>query len=560
MTWDLSCRDWEQRLREGRSLVPDLPLNAAEGDRAVAVLNKLRLADVTGTPTFADAGGEWFRDIVRAMFGSYDPVTKVRAIRELFLLVPKKHSKTTNGALFMLTALLLNERPRAPFMLTAPFQKTADEAFSAISGAIALDPVLEAKLHVRDHLKMIVHRQTGARLEILTFDPAVVTGKKVVGALIDELHVLGKMARADKTLLQLRGGMQPFPEAFLAIITTQSDEAPSGVFKDDLTRARAVRDGKREGSMLPVLYEFPEAMQRDASKPWRDVANWPMVSPNLGKSISLDRLEAAFKDESEKGEGQLRLWASQHLNIEIGMALHSDRWAGADHWERRGDTSLTLEAILARSDLIDIGIDGGGLDDMLGLTVLGRDMYSGKWLSWSRAWIHEIVLRERRQAEAPRFRDFAAQGDLIIIPDDSEQDIADVAAIAHQIVVTGLLDKVGVDPVGIGAIVDALVDESCGVELDQIVGVSQGWKLTGAIKTAERKLASGSLLHSGAQLTAWCVGNCKAEPKGNAVLITKQASGFAKIDPVMALFNAVSLMSMAPAQNVIGSDYELTTA
>ena len=169
----------------------------------------------------------------------------------------------------MLTALLLNERPRAPFMLTAPFLKTADEAFSAISGAIALDPVLEAKLHVRDHLKMIVHRQTGARLEILTFDPAVVTGKKVVGALIDELHVLGKMARADKTLLQLRGGMQPFPEAFLAIITTQSDEAPSGVFKDDLTRARAVRDGKREGSMLPVLYEFPEAMQRDASKPWR---------------------------------------------------------------------------------------------------------------------------------------------------------------------------------------------------------------------------------------------------------------------------------------------------
>ncbi|WP_413777115.1 hypothetical protein, partial [Streptococcus pneumoniae] len=86
--------------------------------------------------------------------------------------------------------------------------------------------------------------------------------------------------------------------------------------------ARAVRDGKREGSMLPVLYEFPEAMQLDASKPWRDVANWPMVSPNLGKSISLDRLEAAFKDESEKGEGQLRLWASQHLNIEIGMALH----------------------------------------------------------------------------------------------------------------------------------------------------------------------------------------------------------------------------------------------
>ena len=129
----------------------------------------------------------------------------------------------------MLTALLLNERPKAPFLLTAPVQKTAEEAFSAIAGAVALDPVLEAKLHVRDHLKQIVHRQTKARLEVMTFDPAIITGRKVVGALIDELHVLGKMPRAAKAMVQLRGGMAPFPEAFLATITTQSDEPRSGV-------------------------------------------------------------------------------------------------------------------------------------------------------------------------------------------------------------------------------------------------------------------------------------------------------------------------------------------
>jgi phage terminase large subunit-like protein len=57
--------------------------------------------------------------------------------------VPKKNSKTTNGALLMLTALLLNERPRAPFIMTAPVQDVADLAFNAAAGAIALDPVLE---------------------------------------------------------------------------------------------------------------------------------------------------------------------------------------------------------------------------------------------------------------------------------------------------------------------------------------------------------------------------------------------------------------------------------
>ncbi|MDN8617861.1 terminase large subunit [Variovorax ginsengisoli] len=561
---DLSCRDWVERQRAGLSLVPDLVLpNSVEGDRAVGIFNKLRLFDVPGTPTMAEAAGDWFRRIVWALFASLDPVTKARLIRELFLLVPKKNNKTTGGALLMLTALLMNERPRAPFLLTGPVHKTADDAFAAAEGAITLDNVLHKKLHVRDHLKTIIHRETGAKLEIMTFDPDIVTGKKVVGALIDEEHILGKMPRAKKAMVQLRGGMMPFPEAFLAIITTQSDEAPAGVFKEDLTKAREIRDGKRSGQMLPVLYEFPGDMQRSEEKLWRDPANWPMVTPNLGRSIALDTLVQAFNDEEANGEAALRTWASQHLNVEIGLALMTDRWAGADFWEAAGEPGLTLEALLERSEVCVVGIDGGGLDDLLGLCVMGRERGTRRWLTWHHAWAHKIVL-ERRKEIAPRLLDFEAAGELSLV-EKPGMDVKEVADVVCQVRDAGLLPEkhgIGVDGAGIGDIVDELTAPERGFAVGadgQIVAISQGWRLNGAIKTTERKLAGGDMVHGSLLLMNFCVGNAKIEDKGNAVSITKQVSGKAKIDPLMATFDAAYLMALNPAAMVIGEDYELTT-
>src|SRR3990167_11078967 len=121
MAWDFACVNWEAKLRAGLPPIPDLPLDVAAADKAVGIYNRLRLHDVIGTPTRGEAGGEWFRQsVVRPLFGSIDAATGKRFLREIFLLVPKKNDKTGGGAAVMMTALILNKRPRGEFLLVAP--------------------------------------------------------------------------------------------------------------------------------------------------------------------------------------------------------------------------------------------------------------------------------------------------------------------------------------------------------------------------------------------------------------------------------------------------------
>ncbi|WP_155871317.1 terminase large subunit domain-containing protein [Achromobacter xylosoxidans] len=557
MKLDLSCVDWERRLREGQPLVPDVKVNPSLGSTAVAVFNKLRLADVEGTPTMAEAGGEWFRRIVYALFASQDPATKARLIRELFLLVPKKNSKTTNGALLMLTALLLNRRPNGTLIMTAPVHDVAQLAFDAAAGAIELDDVLKRKLQVKDHIKTIIHRDTKAELRIMSFDPAALTGQKTVAALIDELHVIAKMAKAAAAIRQLRGGMLPFPEAFLAFITTQSDGVPVGVFKDELKKARDIRDGKVQGRTLPVLYELPPEVQDDRDA-WKDRRLWPSVTPNLGLSITLDRLFEDMETAERTSEEELRSWASQHLNVEMGIALSSDGWAGAEFWESAAsDEPMTLETFLARSEVVVAGVDGGGLDDLLGLALAGREKTTRRWLHWGRAWAHRIVLKRRKKIAA-QLLDYQKDGDLVIVEQPGE-DVEELAEILARVRASGLMPlklAIGVDPVGIGDVVAALTDPARGFQAEEIVAIPQGWKMNGAIKTTERRLAGGDLVHCGQPLMAWCVSNAKTEKTGNAIYVSKAVSGSGKIDPLMALFNAVSLLNQNPEAAVRTSIYE----
>ncbi|KJH75618.1 terminase large subunit [Pseudomonas sp. ES3-33] len=540
-TWDTACPDWESRIINRQSLVPFPPLFPNEAAACMQVLNDLRIVDAPGSPLIGESCAPWISDLAGAIFGAYNSDTGERLIQEFFLLISKKNAKSTIAAAIMLTVLIRNWRQSAEFIILAPTIEVANNAYAPARDMVKHDEELSALLHVQDHVRTITHRESGATLKVVAADQNTVGGKKAAVVLVDELHLFGKNPHAANMLREATGGLASRPEGFVIYLTTQSDQPPAGVFREKLQYARGVRDGTIiDPNFLPVIYEFPQKIL--SADDHRKPENFYITNPNMGYSVSEKFLIREMKKAEEAGEAEVLGFMSKHLNVEIGLALRSDRWAGADYWVAAAEKKLTLDDLITRCDVIDIGIDGGGLDDLLGFAAVGRDKRTRDWLVWTHAWAHPSVL-ERRKAEAPRVHDFEKDGDLTLSKRIGD-DVLEVADLVEQVEASGLLDKVGVDPVGIGAIYDAMIERE--IPPEKIVAISQGWKLGGAIKTAERKLAEGGMKHGGQPMMAWCVSNAKVEPRANSILITKQASGSAKIDPLMALFNAVTLISLNP--------------
>lgn len=565
-TWTTACPDWEQRIVERRSLVPFAPLFPAEADAALEVFKSLRVVDLPGRPTFGELFADDFFvfDFVRAIFGAYDSQSGIRLITEFMLLISKKNIKSTLAAGIMVTAQIRNWRELAELIILAPTIEVAGNSFKPAAGMIRADPKLNEMFHIVANQRLIRHRVTGAELKIVAADSGTLGGIKAGFILVDELWLFGKRAGAESMFEEATGGMASRQEGFVVYLTTHSDEPPAGVFKDKLEYFRDVRDGKIEDpTSFGMLYEWPEAMIE--AQAYLKPENYYVTNPMLGRStteafISGKLRKASGGEVDEDGDtGSIQVVLAKYLNVEIGMRLRRDRWRGADHWEAAADDKLTLEALLARCEVVVVGVDGGGLDDLYGLCVAGREKATKRWLYWFRAWCWPDVLKLRKQI-APRLRDFAEDGDLVICEvleldelggDEDEyavpQDIREIVEIIGQVKASGLLPEkgaIGLDPQG----VSDLVDELAKIELTdpQVVAVGQGFRLMSAIVGLARKLKFSGAVHNGSRLMAWCVSNAKEEAGRQTVMIVKNAPGGAKIDPLMAGFNATKLLELNP--------------
>jgi phage terminase large subunit-like protein len=556
MNWTTACPDWSERIVRGASLIPFAPIFPIEADEALKVFKSLTIADAVGSPSIGDACLPWVTDFAGAIFGAYDAATGRRHVREFLLLVSKKNSKSTLAAGIMLTALIRNWRKSAQFLIIAPTIEIADNSFKPVADMVRANEELSALLHVQPNFRLITHRITGATLKVVAADNETVSGKKATGVFIDELWLFGKRANAENMIREAVGGLVSRPEGFVIYATTQSDAPPTGIFKKKLDYFRGVRDGTiKDPKSLGVIYEFPNKMIGE--KAYLDPENFYITNPNLGISVDRQWLVEELEKARIGGPESMVGFAAKHLNIEITQGLRSDGWSGAEHWPKGDEKGLTLDEVIRRSEALVVSTDGGGMEDIYGIFVLGREKGTSVWLGWAHAFISPQGW-ERRKANQTSYADFVTDGDLTLI-ERLPDDITAIVDIVKQCLDSGKLAKVGADPAGIGTLVDELA--KIGVSTKEngtgmLVGVRQGVALMGAIKVMERKLIDGSFKHRLSRMMTWCAGNAVTQQTGTGMRIARDASGYGKIDPLVAGFMCFAEMMLNPKPENGPSCYE----
>jgi phage terminase large subunit-like protein len=350
-------------------------------------------------------------------------------------------------------------------------------------------------------------------------DTDVITGSKATFILVDETHVFAKKAKAADVFVEIRGSLAARPTGSCCRSRPSRRNRRRRLSPAELTNRarRARRQGHPAAAADPVRAAGQGRRTAEGRQGWQDPALWPLINPNMDRRSI--RRSSTRTDQGEARTGAAEAGAAGIAALQrrrSASSFASDRWAGAEFWARSAGSSHQPRRTAARSEVVVVGIDGGGLDDLLGLW-RHRPREERPGSGWSGA-MHGRTRSCSSGAMEDRLalKDFEAEGTLTIVEKPGD-DVTEVCDIVMQCEESGKLAEkhaIAVDAAGISDIFNELTSEERGIEPERIVGIDQGWKLNGAIKTAERKVAGGELIHDGSKLMNWCVGNAKAEQRG----------------------------------------------
>lgn len=464
--------------------------------------------------------------------GTFDPVDDRgrRKIRRALWSVARKNAKTSTAAALVLAFLVGPEsRLNSTILSAASDREQAAHIYQLAKQMIELDPELSAMCACFDSVKRIVCYHNGSHYKALAADGRRQHGGNPRFVIYDELAQA--LDRELFDVLTTSFGAQE--EALFLAISTQSSD-PQHVMTDMANDAIAHEAGTLDD---PYFYGRVYAVPEGADI--YDEANWKLANPGLGSIKSLEHMRAlAYKArKSPSAEAAFRALELNQRVDGLQALVNSRDWRACQKAFSADDMrGLKCYGGLDLSSRIDL--------TAFTLSWVQPDTVCVATKTWF--WTHGHDLADREAKDGARYREWAQQGWLKVLPGRSISFKSVVRDIVE--IITGHeLQATAFDRFRIDELKREMEYEDIPEETFKLLEHGQGYLgMAPAVDALEARVIEHTLHHDGNPIVTYCLSNVKviSDPAGNRKFDKRDRNR--RIDGAVTL--AMSLSAIAKAE------------
>jgi phage terminase large subunit-like protein len=466
-------------------------------------------------------------DIVEPLFAWVDD-DGLRRYRRAAIYVSKKNGKSSLMAALVLYFLLADQEPGAAVYGAAVDRIQAGIIYRSVAAAVRANPQLAKALEVVDSRSTIVHQETSSRYVCLAADSWRAEGIDASAVVIDELHAHRKPDLVEALTYAGAARAQP-----LVVAISTAGESRNGIGYRWYQDAKLVeKNPEANPTFFGKVYEAPQ----DA-KDYASPKIWQAANPSLGVTIS----EKDFADDYADSLTNARK-RTAFLRYRLGVWAQSDnRWfQDPDKW------AACSTGPLAPTDGRPcwVGVDLASNLDMTAACFLWKESDGSYFARW-KVWVPEETVPAREREGIPYstwIRDgwvTPTQGARL----DHEHVARDILEVAEQ----SRIVAVGADPWQVGPLATLL--QRAEVEV-QTVAQRTG-TLNAPCKLLEALVVEGKLRTGDPPnpVAAWSANHVCVYTDPTGMIKPDKAKSTEKIDPIVALVNALAIASTSDEGN-----------
>lgn len=496
--------------------------------------------------------------IAGSLFGWYT-VEGHRRFRIAYIETAKGSGKTPFGAGLMLYMLVADGERGAQVYCAAVTKDQAKLAFTDAENMVKVSP------HLSDHIDQKVNNlavlDTGSFLRPISSEKRGLDGKRVHGALIDELHEHATPIVTAK----MRAGTKNRKNALILEITNSGFDRESVCWSHH-EYSRQVLEGLLQNDAWFAYVCHLDACETCAAaghlQPSDDCSScddwqtegphWLKANPNLGVSLSWQYLREQVR-EARDIPSQRNL--TRRLNF-CQWTQQNTAWIPTEKWAACAVPALQraawLEGLKGRECYI--GLDLSDKIDLSSVALIfprplerEADVAAEDAIAVDCAldvlpyfWMPKNTLQRRAQEDGIPYPEWEKAGHLTATPGDLVDHDAILAFIIEDVSTLYKVRGIGFDQAGATAAVTRL-QRHFGDEL--VVEVPQSFRqLSEPSKTFEALIVSNNLSHADNPVMTMCVGNLAIEENRWREIRPVKISQRKRIDGGVATIDAIKVM------------------